>query len=154
MAEMPVCENCGAAIPYDEGKLTQTHFAEDGIGQSFRCDKCAGPVLAEALMLGQSVSGEYHVGHNVLKWQCKAEPEVTGILGSIARSFIMLVARVLDTVAGGRRRAAAKALTRLVGEGGPHEDTCACEDGALEKGQPCPYCQARLALAIQSGQGV
>lgn len=151
MAEMPVCENCGAAIQYDEGKLTQTHFAEDGIGQSFRCDKCAGPVLAEALILGQSVSGEYHVGHNVLKWECKADPEVTGILGSIARAFITLVVRVVDTVAGGKTRAAAKALRRLVGEGSLHEDTCECEAGDFKKGKFCPYCQARLALAIQSG---
>lgn len=151
MADALICSNCGAAIQYDEGKLTQTHFAEDGIGLDYRCEKCAGPILAEALVLGQSVSGSYHLGHNILKWECKADPEVTGILGGIARAFVLLVARVMDTVAGGKRRAAAKALTRLVGEGAPHEDTCECLRVGESLTEFCPYCQARLALAIQPG---
>lgn len=154
MADMPTCSNCGAAIQYDDGKLTQMHFSSEGIGEDLRCEKCAGPVLAEALVLGQSMTGEYHYGPNVLTWECGRDPDdPERIMGGIGRAFLSLLARAIDAVSGGKRKAGERALRRLVGEGGPHEDTCEClcVAGTDTLAEVCPYCHARIALAIQSG---
>lgn len=151
---METCAVCGEPIQYDEGKLTQTGLNPDGISQDYRCGRCGGPVLAEAILRADSAAGNFVYGPVELRWEVGRHPDApAGMVGRCLRTFLVLLHRAMEKIPVGRRARAERALRDLVGPGGPHAQTCACPPREANPGL-CPYCRARaVARAIQPRGG-
>lgn len=142
---MDTCGTCGEAIQYEAGKLTQTEFSLEGVGEEYRCLKCAGPLLAEMVLQAESAKGSYHYGAVQLAWELQRDEEApSGMTGQCLRSFLKLLFTVMEKFPVGRRARAERALRDLVGPAGPHAQTCDCR--GREAGDLCPWCCGRLTL--------
>jgi len=151
MSDMPICSNCGTAIQYDDGKLTQTELSlEDGVGEDVRCERCAGTVLAEALLEADSAKGVFSLGHHALHWEVQRDAGDPSRLVDILRAFWQIAQRAIALLGGySRQRRAEEVLQRLVGKGGHHEDDCYCSWSPTgDRGEVCVYCHARFALKL------
>ena len=151
MAELPVCSKCGAAIQYDDGKLTETDVSlEHGVGEEVRCERCASERIARALLEARSSKGIFSLGHHALHWEVKRDAGDPSLLVDIVRAFWQMTQRAIALLGGESRRKRAEAvLERLVGKNGHHEDDCFCSWSPNgDRGEICVYCHARLALKL------
>lgn len=143
---METCHECGGPVQYEEGRLTQEEMSlEDGIGETIKCRKCAGPQLAEMLLKAEEGTGHYQFGAVRLAWELKRHDEApSGMPARCLRSFLELVIRTMEKFGVGPRVRAERALKDLVGPDGPHAQTCDCRK--REPGDLCPWCRGRLVL--------
>lgn len=142
---METCAACGRPIHYDEGKLTQTGFNPEGVSEDLRCERCAGPVLAEAILQADSASGSYVYGAVALRWEVGKHPDApAGVVGRCLRGFLRVLHGAMEKILVGRRARAEQALKDLVGPDAPHAETCDCR--RREPGDVCPWCRARVVM--------